>query len=88
MNKALLAKSTSQKPWKYRADSVSTTLGQQVSTLEQLEREQTHTHRQIILILQYTSEIDGEREVTEAIYDMSYKVFINLSVLLDELEAR
>ena len=45
LNKALLAKSTSQKLWKYHADSVSTTLGQQGSTLEQLEREQTHTHR-------------------------------------------
>ena len=33
-----LAKSTSQKPWRYRADSVSTTLGQQRSLLEQLER--------------------------------------------------
>ena len=36
LNKALLAKSTTQKPSKYRADSISTKLGQQGSTLEQL----------------------------------------------------
>ena len=40
------SKSTSQKPWKYRANSVSTTLGQQGSRLEQLERQQTQTHTQ------------------------------------------
>ena len=34
----------SQEVSKYHADSVSTTLGQQGSTLEWLEREHTHTH--------------------------------------------
>ena len=41
LNKVLLAKSTSQKPSKYRADSVSNVFGQRGSALEQLEQEET-----------------------------------------------
>ena len=40
----ILAKSMSQKPCKYRANSGSTTFGWQRSALEQFERLQTYIH--------------------------------------------